>query len=335
MKRHFVASLAIALSVNACTTTENSTGNPPAAGGPMLVFGSFEGSVAAASETLTMTPDELSSWEAARGFQSFGRDADDRLKSVDPQEFSSTEEIQVFARRNSEYLQLVTDGNGEMSLETRFHASPYRYLANTQGLFQVGTKLCRLTEDGALCGSQETTQEPNGLERETALAIAGARVSTAEAASVGLLLTEQKADPEFTEEAKRDCGTTASGRDTNGNERVVIELGTTNVRELDPLGTPLNTYAAAQYKIKAQKKTLGVWFNAVRHITAALDLTIAWAGQTQRFVRSWKQESAAVLQGILVATNGNGPATPVQVTFKSYDCTAHIPKPCDAALQCR
>lgn len=64
--------------------------------------------------------------------------------------FKSTEEIEAFFYENSDYLQLLDDGNGELELETKFFDRPDRYFLNEDGMYQVGDKVIKAFAEGTI-----------------------------------------------------------------------------------------------------------------------------------------------------------------------------------------
>ena len=56
---------------------------------------------------------------------------------INPEEFKSVEQVKDFLASNSEYLQLIEDEDGELTLETLLFKNPNRYFINKDKMFQI------------------------------------------------------------------------------------------------------------------------------------------------------------------------------------------------------
>ena len=83
------------------------------------------------------------------GFISFGKMADDAYYSIVPEEmFSSMDEVIDYVLEHRDLFQLILGSDGEYTIETRMYDHPFRNVANTDGIFQVGDTLYKIIEDG-------------------------------------------------------------------------------------------------------------------------------------------------------------------------------------------
>ena len=83
------------------------------------------------------------------GFISFGKMTDDAYYSINPEEmFCSMEEVIDYVLEHRDLFQLILGSDGEYTIETRMYDHPFRNVANTDGIFQVGDTLYKIIEDG-------------------------------------------------------------------------------------------------------------------------------------------------------------------------------------------
>lgn len=83
------------------------------------------------------------------GFISFGKMADDAYYSIDPEEmFSSIDEVIDYVLEHSDLFQLILGSDGEYTVETRMYDHPFRNVANTDGIFQIGDTLYKIIDGG-------------------------------------------------------------------------------------------------------------------------------------------------------------------------------------------
>jgi len=116
----------------------------------MLYFKSDEELFAELESINKMNDEEKSEWEKSKGFEPFGLTADKFYQSIDPSRFRSIDEVKKFVKDNSKYLQLVEEENGELVLETVLGGSPFRYLANDDGIILVDNFLLKIYDNVAL-----------------------------------------------------------------------------------------------------------------------------------------------------------------------------------------
>ena len=83
------------------------------------------------------------------GCISYGKMADDAYYSINPEEmFSDMDEVIDYVLEHRDLFQLILGSDGEYTVETRMYDHPFRNVANTDGIFQVGDTLYKIIEDG-------------------------------------------------------------------------------------------------------------------------------------------------------------------------------------------
>ena len=177
MKYIIVTLSAAILCFAGCKKVEdiNNNGMPPLKTGTpygteasvsMRTFASADSLYAEMERTLGFTYAELDAYEQSIGFNSFGKIADQRMEAVlnmvERASIANTNagasaaalaKIMQAISDNSQYLHIVIDENNEESCETKYFQSPYRYLMNADGMFQVDTTCVKVFAEGhASCG---------------------------------------------------------------------------------------------------------------------------------------------------------------------------------------
>jgi len=156
-KRNFLILIAILFAITSCNKIDEITDGgifPPSKSSPqeqMRYFTDFEELKNEVDKTLGFSLDELIAYEKSIDFNSFGKLAElamePLLREVESKTITSTRVSQVLSV-NSELLQIVTDEDGDDVFETKCSKSPYRYIMNTNCMFQA-EKLCyKVFEEG-------------------------------------------------------------------------------------------------------------------------------------------------------------------------------------------
>ena len=101
----------------------------------------------ALDEVLSLNQKERTAKATKQGFKSFGTITQEFYETIDPDQFQSLEEIKAFVAQHSEYIQLITEENGEYTLEIIAFNNPYRHLANENREIKVGQNIYKVTEE--------------------------------------------------------------------------------------------------------------------------------------------------------------------------------------------
>jgi hypothetical protein len=144
MKKIFILSLfcTILVSCNKFETLDDNTlKDNNQADEKILVFTSFDEYVAARNSSLSMSISELKDFEKSKGFNSFGRKCDEYCLQIDPEKFKSLEEIKAYINKNSEFIQLIKDDEGELTLEPILYKSIDRYIINKGKMYQIANNV--------------------------------------------------------------------------------------------------------------------------------------------------------------------------------------------------
>ena len=129
-------------------------------------FATFELLSAEIEQTTGFSLEDLIAYEKNIGFNSYGKVADQRmmeiLRVVDYYEAMedtilaatrAAAEIEQMLSQNATYIHMVTDDEGEISCETKYYRSPFRYVMNIDRMFRVDTLYFKVFEGGhASCG---------------------------------------------------------------------------------------------------------------------------------------------------------------------------------------
>lgn len=92
--------------------------------------------------------DQLTNYEKNKGKISIGSTSDLFYNSIDPESFVNEQDALDFYRNNKKYLDTLCDEYGNINIYPKYFNSPYRYVANNSGLFQVGQYVTKLFKNG-------------------------------------------------------------------------------------------------------------------------------------------------------------------------------------------
>jgi hypothetical protein len=112
----------------------------------LIKFDSYESFNVDMKQSISLNLEELTKFEEARGYKSFGRKADEIYQSVNFDNFTDVE-IEQFVAKNSGLLEII-DKESEMYLETKYANSHFRYVMNKNQMFQVSDNVFRVFKDG-------------------------------------------------------------------------------------------------------------------------------------------------------------------------------------------
>jgi len=160
---------AVAITFAGCNKMEETRndGFMPPFKGPVLSIRSFADFNQLHSEIELineLTYDELLDYEATLHFSSFGKLADQAMmpilqqveQAMEEDEDSSitSTELEQLVSASSQYIHLVSDESGEVSCETKYFRSHYRYIMNSDRMFKVDTFYFKVFEGGHVsCGA--------------------------------------------------------------------------------------------------------------------------------------------------------------------------------------
>lgn len=101
---------------------------------------------------------QLLAREAATGHRSAGCASDELCRAADPASFTDRAAVLDFYRRNRGRVDTLHCG-GVVVVVPRWHKTPLRYVADTNGLFAVGNTVYRLFTDGLLSADISMAQQ--------------------------------------------------------------------------------------------------------------------------------------------------------------------------------
>ncbi|MFA9391691.1 MAG: hypothetical protein ACERKD_17915 [Prolixibacteraceae bacterium] len=109
----------------------------------ILHFDSYSQMEEELETVLKMNTEEKVNWAAKKDFTSYGVEADLFYDNMDVEGFQSKEELLSFIN-NSKYLELVTQDNSDLYIETKNSDSRFRYFMNEDQVFTVGDKAVKV-----------------------------------------------------------------------------------------------------------------------------------------------------------------------------------------------
>lgn len=204
---------------------------------------------------------ELIEYEETIEFNSFGKVADAIYYSFcgDEKELEkkTKEEILKYFKSNSEYIQIVENSNGEKTAETKYSISAFSYVMNKDHMFAVENSVYKVFECGyARCDKNNFTNLQNMTENEFLKISEDDKIyHTFKYLEKGIKQTGNFGDLVNKEAISSD-----------GKEKVKIII------QFDRTFQP--TYGRLEIRTRGLRKTAGIFFNALRHITDSLTITI-------------------------------------------------------------
>ncbi|WP_416867425.1 MAG: hypothetical protein ACMVP2_08720 [Imperialibacter sp.] len=333
-RKQQIALLAFSVFMHACAPQEEEI-NPNSKTGKsidILTFADYQEFVTQSNEYLSKTPEEIASIEMQKGFISFGRMADEVYERAVTRSFNSIEEIELFAKENSDFVEILSDEAGEKSLERRLSDKRYRYFINTEKLFQIGETVYKVFPNKVVNAHISDIKKLKSISESDleATNLKGISISTE------LRQKTSSVSPLYCS----NVTTFVEDSNASGSERVKLKLyvqssSYSNNMFPQPIFYNIGSYLEA----KGQKKTLGIWFDAQRTITARYNAMVdynfgsGWdrACFDQTFQTNGPQWSLAA--SWFVISNVNTP-NPPQFHFSGYNSWADTPAPSPATVTC-
>ena len=209
----------------------------------MLYFETIDDCVNELNKVLEMNEEDRVAWEASRGFKSLGLESERFCASIEPKDFKSVEEVKQFVKKNSNFLQLVEDNNGEYELDARLGEAPFSILANRDGFFQVGNRICKVYKDAVVSADEQHIDKLKSATIDEALLFSDVLVSA-----------------NMVKSSQSGCSAETVARCDNGNERIRLSIGSYICE-----GAIAVVYI--YYEARPYNKILGIWYRCRRTIS--------------------------------------------------------------------
>jgi len=111
--------------------------------------------------------EDISAYETNLGYASIGRLSDEFFSTIDFSSFSSENEVIEYMEENKKYIDNETEYDGNISYMPKFFHSRYRYVANKDGIYQVGDSIYRLFNAGTVSTTSNHLNELRSLTDDT------------------------------------------------------------------------------------------------------------------------------------------------------------------------
>lgn len=293
-------------------------------------FSSTEELNAEINKTITLNSEELKSYEALKGYKSYGRMCEEIYENIDFSSFTTQDEILDFVAENGDYLELVTDEYGDVYLETKLRNNEYRYIIDNNRMFTVNDRVYKVFNEGQI---STTIENRNVLYKIESFNEKNNKV-TANLQFHPTNTLSSKAniiDEPSLKSAASNCGTKDDDRATSNRDRTKIEIELKDKWE----GNTYKVYHKGL--IRPYKKTLGVWYWCTRTISYQWKYT-AYVnilgidfreGEDRSGTRSDSKEES--YKELFFSTNGS------MFTgwhYEKYDCWGDTPSTGKAQVKC-
>ena len=259
-KKSFIINLLlvsfIALFFSSCDKDEIAIPQSNEISEDIVSFENFAEYNTAEENVLAMNSEELKNYEESLGYKSFGRASEEFYRNIEMDEFKSKEGIVSFVEKNSHYLQLIDDENGEFELETKFYNNPQRYFLNKNKMFEIGNSLYKLIEEGTIVCSSENI--------EMLKQIGDHNIDAFKKDTLNLKFIPNNIEENIgsLKDATYNCGTQETLRKTDGRDRLKVFLKV----------YIYGAYVKTKVLIRPYKKTWGVWYHCRRTIKANIKI---------------------------------------------------------------
>lgn len=215
------------------------------------------------SKLSKMTPEELDEYEKTIGFNSFGKIADKVYFSIFGNEQAleqvTKDDLLMCINNNNEFIQIVNEDDGTESAETRYYRSAYRYVMNRDCMFQVEDDIYRVFENGHVICSEKDNEILKKMTNEKFDVMSNDD-------NQNIHIFKYSSTPMIRETAIFDYLVVRDSVNSNGKERVKIWIEYNSAAE--PNAGTLHILT------RGQRKTAGIFYNALRHITNHLTIKI-------------------------------------------------------------
>ncbi len=232
-------------------------------------FSSEEEYVAEVNKVANMTYEELCEYEYSKGFYSLGRKCDEIYSQANPENFKSKEEFFQFVENNSEYIELVTVSNKELTLEIKSGFNSNRYLVGEDGLFRISNNLYKVIDNFTIITNNNNIEK---IKRINAL-------NYQDYFEDSTIIF-----PSYVKQSKSKTTAQYYDRDTsviNGSNKTTIFLTTWAYDH----SQQNDTYLQSDFVVRPYHKTLWVWYYCSRTLSWDIDAKLVahfgndiWAG---------------------------------------------------------
>ncbi len=298
----------------------------------ILSFNSDKEYIETLDKVLSMNPQELKAYEESKGYKSFGRLCDEIYYNINPEDFKSIEEVKTFVSKNSEYLRLVEDENGEFSLETILSDNPNRYLINDDKMFIINKNVYKVFEEGIVTTQVERKEFLKGInDKNISKYIDNVNIRYMPIHIESINETRLK-------DASYNCGTYHSNTHTDNTNRTTIEISISYWDTYDINGIPMTIFQNRVF-VKPEKKTI-FWFGCTRTISCDVKIAVDYetiSGWERDFVYHYHQDTEPTWNYEFIISGGVisfGYWARYNMHYGAYDCWGDTPSTHPANLEC-
>ena len=226
----------------------------------ILTFSSIEDVSEKLANVITMSSDELRDYEESKGYISYGRKCEEIFQSVDFDSFQTQDEIFEFVAENSDYLELVTDQNGDVYLETKLRNNEYRYIVNEDKMYVINDRVYKVFNEGEISTKIENREALSNIivfDEQNSKVNSSFQFHPTNILSSSVNII----DGASLKSTSALCGRSDVDRATNGRDRTKIEIDLKDKYQ----GSKYIVYHKGL--IRPYKRTLGIWYWCSRTIT--------------------------------------------------------------------
>jgi len=291
---------------------------------PMLKFSTVDEYLKVSKEVKSMTISELQTWQNENGFKSLVVEAEAFYKSVNWEDFKTTEEIISFVKKNSKYLQIVEKKDGSLAVETVLYNSLDRYLVNEEQMFQVGSDVCKILSNATVSTKIEDIELLKEVNEQNVTSLKNNKLLSINFNDEVVTTNLKDATPYCMAGGFED-----EDNETNDRDRTELLIGSS-------CSIAGSTVVRAYSIIRPYKRTLGIWYWCSRTITYDIKIAFDFEDTNYQWQRCFIIASGTISDSKVELENGL--VSPYiyypDYHIHAYDCYAKTPSTPAAELEC-
>jgi len=145
--KYIIGVLAITFTLTSCDKSEDAFSTIESNKQEILAFKSIEEFNTTLNKVRTMKPEDRIAWEKSEGFTSFGTICDEFYKTIEPENFKSTDEAKGFVAAHNDKIQLINNSNGDIYCITQEFKNAERYILNQDKMYIIGATVYKKFEE--------------------------------------------------------------------------------------------------------------------------------------------------------------------------------------------
>jgi hypothetical protein len=271
-----------------------------------------------------MGENERREFEKKNNYKSLFTSVYEVYEGINFEKLKDRNELIQYVKVNSDKLDLISLGNGELEYKAIYADNPYSLIAGKNRMIIIGSRCVKIFDDGLISAPLSMFNDLNSVE--------GKNISSVSVKKGFEVVVFKFGNTS----CKTNCGTEAEALSEDGRDRTRIRLVLTEVLVNTSSG---QTWSSNPwYEVRPFLKTLGVWFQAQRTISGGINSNFRYtnySGATINvpFIRTIAPELSYVKIATTYTTTTDG-YFPNNLTFLNYNAWGDTPSTGTATMSC-